>query len=43
MKKILKFADNETYDNYLTGRGVSWPHVAKYGDDIDVKCKMEDL
>lgn len=43
MKKILKFADNETYDSYLTGRGVSWPHVAKYGDGIDVKCKMDDL
>lgn len=43
MKKILKFADNEVYDSYLTGEGVSWPHVAKYGDDIDVKCKMDDL
>lgn len=43
MKKVLKFADNETYDSYLTGRGVSWPHVAKYGDGIDVKCKMDDL
>lgn len=43
MKKVLKFADNEIYDSYLTGEGVSWPHVAKYGDDIDVKCKMDDL
>lgn len=43
MKKVLKFADNEVYDSYLTGRGVSWPHVAKHGDDIDVKCKMDDL
>lgn len=44
MKKILKFADNEAYDSYLNEwGGVNWPHVAKYNDNIDVKCKMDDL
>lgn len=44
MKKVLKFADNEVYDSYLTGEGgAAWPHVAKHGSDIDVKCRMDDL